>query len=200
MSALPPFNDVVTSKPEPGSALAEALAILFEPTPVLYTDLLPRVAACISSSSSPPRSYVDLVVLALKVVSTWDASLKRSFIAGHPRIGEVNGLSHLSAQEQAARATPPEVLARLAHLNACYEHRYPGLRYITFVNGRTRAAIKDEMEGVLGLGSSLSPDEPPLDAVGSVEIESEGWTKELERAVEDLGKIAESRFKALGVA
>lgn len=200
MSALPPFNDVVTSKPETGSALAEALAVLFEPTAVLYSDLLPGIAARISSAASPPQLYSHLVALALEVVSTWDPSLKASFIAGHPRIGEVKGLSHLSAQEQAARATPPEVLARLAHLNACYEHRYPGLRYITFVNGRTRAAIKDEMEGVLGLDPSLSPDEPPLDVLGSVEVGSEEWSKELERAVEDLGKIALSRLKALGAA
>ena len=113
---------------------------------------------------------------------------------------EVSGLSRLSAQEQAARATPPQVLARLAHLNACYEHRYPGLRYITFVNGRTRAAVKDEMEDALGLERSLSPDEPPVETVGSIEVGSEEWTTELERAVEDLGKIAESRLKALGAA
>ncbi|KAI0717340.1 Oxo-4-hydroxy-4-carboxy-5-ureidoimidazoline decarboxylase [Fomitopsis betulina] len=199
MSTLPPFNDVVTSMPEPHSALAAALAILFEPTPILYSNLLPRVAARITSSE-PPRSYAGLVVLALDLVSTWDSSLKASFIAGHPRIGEINGLSHLSAQEQAARATPPEVLARLAHLNACYERRYPGLRYITFVNGRTRAAIKDELEDVLGLDPSLSPNEPPIDTVGIVEIESDEWTKELDRAVEDLGRIAESRLKALGAA
>lgn len=198
MSALAPFDDVVTSKPETDSALAKALAVLFEPTPVLYSDLVPGVAARISSATSPPRSYSDLVALALEVVSTWDTHLKASFIAGHPRIGEVKSLSHLSAQEQAARATPPEVLERLAHLNACYEHRYPGLRYITFVNGRTRAAIKDEMEGVLGLESSFSQDEPLLEALGRVEVGSEEWTRELERAVEDLGKIALSRLKALG--
>ena len=195
-SALPPFEHAVTSKP----ALAEALAVLFEPTPVLYSDLLPAVASRIASAPAPPRSYSDLVALALHVVSTWDASLKARFIAGHPRIGEVSGLSRLSAQEQAARATPPQVLARLAHLNACYEHRYPGLRYITFVNGRTRAAVKDEMEDALGLERSLSPDEPPVETVGSIEVGSEEWTTELERAVEDLGRIAESRLKALRAA
>ena len=80
-------------------------------------------------------------VVASNVISGWDDDLKTQFIAGHPRIGEVNGLSQLSAQEQAAKATPPEVLARLAHLNTCYENHYPGLIYITFVNGRSRAQI-----------------------------------------------------------
>jgi len=200
MSALPPFEEVLSSKPEPGSSLAHALTTLFEASPILFSDLLPGVASYIASSPSPPASYTDLIGITLHVVSKWDAGLKASFIAGHPRIGEVKGLSHLSSQEQAARATPPEVLVRLAHLNACYEHRYPGLRYITFVNGRTRSAIKDEMEGVLGFEPSLSPDKPPLEAVGSVEVGSGEWSKELERAVDDLGKIAQSRLQAVGAA
>ncbi|KAH9924740.1 OHCU decarboxylase-domain-containing protein [Fomitopsis serialis] len=174
MSALPPFEEVLSSKPEPGSPLAHTLTTLFEASPILFSDLLPGV------------------------VSKWDAGLKASFIAGHPRIGEVKGLSHLSSQEQAARATPPEVLVRLAHLNACYEHRYPGLRYITFVNGRSRSAIKDEMEGVLGFEPSLSPDKPLLEAAGSIEVGSEEWIRELERAIGDLGKIAQSRLQAVG--
>ncbi|KZT65613.1 hypothetical protein DAEQUDRAFT_515675 [Daedalea quercina L-15889] len=198
MSTLPPFADVVSSNLEPDSPLAQTLTTLFETSPILYSDLVPGLASYIASSPSPPTSYAELITATLQVVSTWDVSLKVRFIAGHPRIGEVKGLSQLSAREQAARATPPEVIVRLAHLNACYEHRYPGLRYITFVNGRTRMAIKDEMEGVLGLEPSLRPDDPPVEAVGIVEVGSEEWTKELERAVEDLGKIAQSRLKALG--
>ncbi|KAH9839881.1 Oxo-4-hydroxy-4-carboxy-5-ureidoimidazoline decarboxylase [Rhodofomes roseus] len=200
MTALPPFQDVLESKAEKDSPLATTLTLLFESSPILYSDLLPGVATYIASAPSKPASYGELIDATLVVASKWDPTLKASFIAGHPRIGEVSGLSRLSKKEQAARATPPEVLARLTHLNACYEHRYPGLRYITFVNGRSRAEIKDEMEGVLGLEHSLSPDQPPVETVGSVEAGSEEWTKELERAVGDLGKIAHSRLKALGAA
>jgi 2-oxo-4-hydroxy-4-carboxy--5-ureidoimidazoline (OHCU) decarboxylase len=86
-------------------------------------------------------------------MASWDTSYQSEFIAGHPRIGESKNLSSLSAEEQGATApgvipTPPEVLACLSHLNTCYETKYTGLRYITFVNGRTRRAIAEEMEDV----------------------------------------------------
>ncbi|KAH7335233.1 Oxo-4-hydroxy-4-carboxy-5-ureidoimidazoline decarboxylase, partial [Rhizoctonia solani] len=105
------------------------------------------------------------------------------FIAGHPRIGEVSNLSALSAAEQAKHATPPEVLERLKGLNEAYEKRYPGLVYITFVNGRTRAEIVPEMEEAI--------------AGDPVEVGGEEWTKELRRALMDVGKIAKSRLSKL---
>jgi len=41
-------------------------------------------------------------------------------------------------------------------LNAFYEETYPNLRYITFVNGRSRAEIVPELEVHLSLSLSLS--------------------------------------------
>ncbi|KAI0820834.1 OHCU decarboxylase-domain-containing protein [Trametes gibbosa] len=197
--ALPPLLEAVsdTSGKQDGP-LARALALLFEPSPILYTTLVPALAAHIEHSP-PALSYHALVDAALTVLRTWPDDQRAHFIAAHPRIGEVNGLSHLSAQEQMAKATPPAVLARLGHLNACYERKYPGLVYITFVNGRTRAEIKDEMEDVLGFEHSLLADEPPLTSVESVDAGAVQWKQELERAVEDVGKIAKSRLKTLGV-
>ncbi|KAI0331442.1 hypothetical protein GY45DRAFT_1322240 [Cubamyces sp. BRFM 1775] len=198
-SPLPPLLDALSdsSRREDGP-LARALALLFEPSPVLYRTLVPAVAAHIQNAL-PVLSYYALIDVSLEVISSWPDLQKAEFIAGHPRIGEMKGLSQLSAHEQAAKATPPEVLARLAHLNACYGHRYPGLIYVTFVNGRSRAEIKDEMEDVLGLEHSLSPNEPPVTSLRSVDVGTEEWKKELERAVTDVGKIAKSRLKALGV-
>ncbi|KZT10092.1 uncharacterized protein LAESUDRAFT_722244 [Laetiporus sulphureus 93-53] len=200
MSVLPPFNDVLSSNADAPGALAQAIATLFEPSPILYSSLAPELVSHIALSSVPLTSYSDLIDAALGVISRWDNQRRAEFIAGHPRIGEVKGLSHLSAKEQAAVATPPEVLARLAHLNACYEHRYPGLRYITFVNGRSRTVIKNEMEVVLGLEPSLSRDEPAVDSVNTVEIGSSEWKSELDRAVADVGRIAKSRLSALGTS
>jgi len=91
------------------------------------------------------------------------------------------------------------VLARLAHLNACYERRYLGLRYITFVNGRSRGAIAEEMEDVLGVEHSLSPDQPDIGGIESVSVGGVEWKAELDRAVADVGQIAKSRLRALGV-
>jgi 2-oxo-4-hydroxy-4-carboxy--5-ureidoimidazoline (OHCU) decarboxylase len=122
------------------------------------------------------------------------------FISGHPRIGEVSNLSKLSEAEQTSKATSPDVLARLSHLNGLYEKKYPGLRYITFVNGRSRAEIIPEMEGVLGVDHSMEPDSPLTDNMKSVDVDGVEWLGELDRAVEDIGRIAKSRVKNLTAA
>lgn len=199
MSALPPLAAVLESSPDKDGPLALALAMLFEPSPILYSELVPALITYIPTSPIRITTYSALIDAAQRAVSQWPASRKAQYIAGHPRIGEMKGLSQLSEKEQAATATPPEVLARLEHLNRCYERRYEGLRYITFVNGRSRAVIKDEMEGVLGLEPPENPNEPPLESISKVEIGGEEWTNELERAIVDVGRIAKSRLKALGV-
>lgn len=198
MSTLPTLNEILVSSPDHDSPLAKALAILFEGSPTLFANLVPGLALSLSTSS-PIDSYGALIDAALVVIALWPDTLRAQFIAGHPRIGEVKGLSHLSAKEQAAQSTPPEILVRLTHLNACYERRYPGLRYITFVNGRSRTTIKDEMEGVLGFARSVSADQPPLESVGSIEVSGAAWKDELDRAVVDVGRIAKSRLESLGV-
>ncbi|KAI0091723.1 Oxo-4-hydroxy-4-carboxy-5-ureidoimidazoline decarboxylase [Irpex rosettiformis] len=193
--SFPTIEDVSSSTADKGAPLTTALSVLFEPSIVLFTHLAPQVQKHLQKSSI--SSYHELLTVASNLISGWDEGLKVQFIAGHPRIGEVSNLSKLSAQEQAAKATPPEVLARLAHLNACYEYRYPGLIYITFVNGRSRAQIMEEMEDVLGFARSLSADEPPPSSSGIISRGSEEWKSELDRAVKDVCKIAESRVRGL---
>lgn len=188
----------IASSPDiasPNGPLAQTLSVLFEPSAILSHDVVPKVA-----EAPPASSYAALIDLAITSTLSLPNSLQASMISGHPRIGEAKNLSHLSAKEQAATTTPPEVLARLAHLNACYERRYPGLIYITFVNGRSRATIAEEMEDVLGLEHSLQADYPLVDEFEVIPRESEPWKKELERAVMDVGRIAKSRLKTLGVA
>ncbi|EJF64225.1 OHCU decarboxylase-domain-containing protein [Dichomitus squalens] len=198
-ASLPPFIEAIAdASGTKDGPLAKALALLFEASPVLYNALVPGVAAHIQTAP-PVLSYSALIDVSLSVISSWSDEPKAQFIAGHPRIGEVKGLSKLSEQEQAAKATPPEILARLAHLNALYERKYPGLVYITFVNGRSRAAIKEELEDKLELEHSVSVDEPLVESIVSVEAGSEEWKRELERAVGDVGKIAKSRLRSLGV-
>jgi 2-oxo-4-hydroxy-4-carboxy--5-ureidoimidazoline (OHCU) decarboxylase len=159
--------------------LAQALAILFEPSEILYSKVVPKV------SLSPPTTYESLIESAIILILSLPSEDQAQFIAGHPRIGEVSNLSALSAAEQARHATPPEILKRLKELNEAYEKRYPGLVYITFVNGRTRADIVPEMEKA---------------TVGDpVEVGGENWLKELKRAVEDVGKIAKSRLGKLTI-
>ncbi|KAG7093980.1 hypothetical protein E1B28_007610 [Marasmius oreades] len=184
----------------PDSPLSRTLAILFEPSPILFCILEPQLQASLTTVARGITSYADLVGLSISQIQSWDKDLQALFIAAHPRIGENKNLSALSANEQGATVpTSLEVLNRLAHLNACYEKRYPGLRYIIFVDGRSRAAVAEVMEDQLGFAHSLSPSEPAIGEVLSVDIGGEEWTLELNRAVQDVGRIAKSRLISLGL-
>lgn len=166
---------------------------------MLQNKLTPQLADALKNET--PTSYSHVIDIAIQIVQSWEHTLQAEFIAGHPRIGESKNLSSLSAKEQGstntARATPPEVLARLAHLNACYERRYPGLRYITFVNGRSRAEIAVEIEDVLGIAHSLDEGTPAVESFEPIAVESAEWVAELKRAVVDVGRIAKSRLATL---
>lgn len=201
MSNLPPLS-TISGPSHSGSPLARALAILFEPSHVLISTLEPQLASSLKGQNL--ISYSQLIDAALGAIASWDTSYQSEFIAGHPRIGESKNLSTLSAKEQGVTTpgiipTPPEVLARLSHLNTCYETRYTGLRYITFVNGRTRRAVAEEMEDVLGLEHSLLPDAPPPASLSPVEVSGPEWQAELSRAIRDVGRIAKSRLDTLEV-
>ncbi|KAL1409579.1 hypothetical protein Q8F55_003570 [Vanrija albida] len=202
--SLPPLADL-TSEP----ALQSALETLFEPTPALTRLLVPAVRARLSA---PPASYAALVDLCAEAAQSWGWADKAAFVAGHPVIGEVKGLSAHSAKEQGGvRPTAPVVLARLAHLNALYAAAFPGLRYITFVNGRTRAQIVPELEAAIGLPPSPVPLPDDFDtAVPLIESDTlralirdpagEEWRAECDRAVADVWLIGHARLRNMGLA
>jgi 2-oxo-4-hydroxy-4-carboxy--5-ureidoimidazoline (OHCU) decarboxylase len=207
MTSLPPFRTLSSPESPNSPQLAQALATLFESSPILISTLVPQLSSLLgTSSNSSIVSYHDLIQAALDTITDWDDDLKSQFIAGHPRIGETKNLSNLSAREQGASGidtaasaittTPPDVLARLERLNALYERRYPGLRYITFVNGRSRAAIAEEMEVFLGIKHS---EEPSYTDLAPEVVGGAAWKAELGRAIFDIGRIANSRLEALGV-
>jgi 2-oxo-4-hydroxy-4-carboxy--5-ureidoimidazoline (OHCU) decarboxylase len=196
--SLPELSKILSSPSE----LATALSVLFEASPILSSTLASQLSSTLIRKPLI-TTYAELVDIAISTVNTWDNALAAEFIAGHPRIGESHNLSNLSAKEQGAStttiATQPDVLRRLAHLNACYERTYPGLRYITFVNGRSRAAIAEEIEDVLGIDHSLESGEPPVEKFKSANVGGDRWKGELDRATTDVGRIAKSRLKAMGV-
>jgi len=155
-------------------------------------DRLVQDATAFLDVQSPPRLPGTLLWSAENVIRAWPVADQASFIHGHPRIGEIAHLSVLSAQEQAHKATPQHVLDRLGYLNEEYERRYPGLRYITFVNGRSRAEIATEMEQKLGLQAG----ETALLSQSTVfQVASPQWSAELDRALKDIALIALSRSK-----
>ncbi len=195
---LPSVSEIYASRDTSRDGpLARAFVTLFEPSPALFENLVPSVIATIADPEShiPRRTFNGLIDIGIRELNDWPHSQQASFLGGHPRIGEIKGLSALSASEQAAHATRPEVLARLLELNEEYERRYPGLRYITFVNGRSRKMIMEEREEKLGIGDGWEKgDSKKVHPLGS-----EAWVSEVRRALRDIGKIAKSRLEALTV-
>ncbi|KAI0305798.1 Oxo-4-hydroxy-4-carboxy-5-ureidoimidazoline decarboxylase [Multifurca ochricompacta] len=202
MTALPPVSEIYASTDiSRDGPLARALALLFEQSDALFEFLVPSIVDIIAkgTSSIPHRTYNALIDIAIKELKGWPHVQQANFLGGHPRIGEVKGLSALSASEQAAHATPTEVLARLLVLNNEYERRYPGLRYITFVNGRSRKAIMLEMEEKMGIGDGWVEGDKEEKEKEVYQLGSEEWVSEARRAIEDIGYIAQSRLVALKV-
>jgi len=201
---LPSLDEIHKSASDGGlEALKKVVSTLFEHSPVLDEHLIPNLV----SPSSAFTSYTDLIDRSAAIIRSWPPHLQSAFISGHPRIGEQNPnqLSALSALEQARYATPPWVIERLGWLNGVYEGRYEGLRYVTFVNGRTRKEVMEEMESVLGVEKAQGPEwkeeraESSSSGTVKVEVGGEEWLRELGRAVGEVILIAKDRVRKLGL-
>lgn len=202
---LPSLDEIRKSSSDDGwSALKTLVSTLFEHSPVLDEHLVPNL---VDPSSPTFSSYTDLIERSAAIIHSWPPNLQSSFISGHPRIGEQNPkqLSALSASEQARHFTPPWVIERLGWLNGVYEERYEGLRYITFVNGRTRTEVMEEMENALGVEKARGPEWKELEVEGDssvatkAEVGGQAWLGELERGVRDVVSIAKDRASKLGL-
>ncbi|KAL8284172.1 hypothetical protein RQP46_004921 [Phenoliferia psychrophenolica] len=173
-SLPPPRIDLLVYSPSP-SAFIAPLSLLLEPSAPLSTLLAPQLHAELQrrqASSEPlPKTYAELLAISASLVEQWAIEDQAVFLSAHPRIGETKNLSALSGAEQSGKGndeTPGYVLKRLSMLNSLYEESYPTLRYTTFVNGRSRAEIAQEMETLLGAvlpPMSGSMGEPRLKAV-----------------------------------
>lgn len=85
--------------------------------------------------------------MLLRLLSTGTANPDiPAIIAAHPRLGAKKVDSKLSQAEQASLQSDPAEAAILTDLNAQYEKTFPGLRYVVFVNGRSRPVIFEDMK------------------------------------------------------
>lgn len=67
-----------------------------------------------------------------------------SILSAHPRLGAKKVDSTQSQSEQSSLGTETE-REQLRELNEEYEATFPGLRYVVFVNGRSREVIMEDM-------------------------------------------------------
>ena len=149
MTMAPTLPDVTTLASLPETAITAILDLLFEPSEDLHVLAVPTLRS-ITFATYP--ELIDTIRDQLLVISDSvhsDPKARQpllSILGSHPRLGEKKVESAQSAAEQAQLNNGQEgEAARLAALNAEYEDKFPGLRYVVFVNGRGRDVIMEDM-------------------------------------------------------
>ncbi|KAB8234871.1 hypothetical protein ETB97_006367 [Aspergillus alliaceus] len=150
----------------------QVLDTLFEPSPELHTLMAPVLANQIFSSYT---SLIDAVGGRMSALSAANSPTDKAVLVGilgsHPRLGRAKvaqseHLSELSRKEQAQLTTGAEEQAeRLRLLNVEYEEKFPGLRFVTFVNGRSRDVIMREMRERIERGDAEREIEETIQAM-----------------------------------
>ncbi|RYP68470.1 hypothetical protein DL771_006622 [Monosporascus sp. 5C6A] len=127
-------------------------------TPLTYTVLIQHVGSLLSSlaSTSSPPSRATL----------------HAILGSHPRLGAKKVESAQSRAEQAQlNAGAEEEAAQLAALNAEYEARFPGLRYVVFVNGRGRPVIMRDMQERIARGDIRAEEREAIRAMVDIALD-----------------------------
>lgn len=135
---------------------AKVLDLLFEPSTQLHTLAVTPIA------EQNFKSYKELIdFVGEQFTALLNSNLESDqtwlivILGAHPRLGAKKVESALSRQEQAAMKAAEstssssgdaeEIAHQLEQLNNDYEAAFPGLRYVTFVNGRPRPVLMDDM-------------------------------------------------------
>ncbi|KAF5093162.1 hypothetical protein D0Z00_004210 [Geotrichum galactomycetum] len=138
------------------SRQSHTLSLLFEPCEALQNLILTNL---LNSEPKSFSSYIEFIEAVRKVLllllktSSTEKDLISKIIAAHPRLGAKKVESKLSQAEQASLQSNAEEAQILAELNSKYETTFPGLRYVVFVNGRSRPEIYKDMKTRIDRGS-----------------------------------------------
>jgi 2-oxo-4-hydroxy-4-carboxy--5-ureidoimidazoline (OHCU) decarboxylase len=167
--SLPPASSLHSL---PDSTIEHVLNLLFEPSSAFTSLLIPEIR------TTSFTTYTDLADLARKTLLSLptDSPVLLQILSAHPRLGAKKVDSTQSQSEQQSLGSQSE-REQLQKLNEEYENAFPGLRYVVFVNGRSRDVIMQDMEDRIKNGTQ------------------EG---EVRRACEAMCDIAWDRAKKLG--
>ncbi|KAF2011290.1 hypothetical protein BU24DRAFT_426371 [Aaosphaeria arxii CBS 175.79] len=152
---LPPPSTLPTL---PHPEILTTIDLLFEPSPRLHSLLLPSLL------TTPHESYASLIASVhsslTKLSRAKNPRAMENLIAilgSHPRLGAKKVESAQSRAEQASLAGGEgdggEEGERLRVLNEEYEEAFPGLRYVVFVNARSREEIMRDMRERIDRGN-----------------------------------------------
>ncbi|OTB07904.1 hypothetical protein M426DRAFT_215662 [Hypoxylon sp. CI-4A] len=182
---LPPIPSLPTANDE---TIKSALDLLFEPSEDLHALALPAIRDAPSFSSYTPliERVGSLMFQLAQSRTSPDALAKLHRILGsHPRLGEKKVDSAQSRAEQAHlnassdSREKEEETAKLKALNEEYEARFPGLRYVVFVNGRSRPVVMQNMRERIDRGDIQAEELEAIQAIVDIALDR---AKKLEAA------------------
>ncbi|KAF2972168.1 hypothetical protein GQX73_g1404 [Xylaria multiplex] len=123
--------------------------------------LLHQLAISSSSSSSPSQPP--------------EREKLHAILGSHPRLGAKKVDSAQSRAEQAQlNAGAGDEAERLAALNREYEESFPGLRYVVFVNGRSRDVIMEDMRRRIDSGDIRAEETEGIQAMVDIALDRAG--------------------------
>ncbi|ODV58241.1 2-oxo-4-hydroxy-4-carboxy-5-ureidoimidazoline decarboxylase ASCRUDRAFT_78142 [Ascoidea rubescens DSM 1968] len=151
---LPPISSISGLS---NNSKIELLNHLFEPCEVLQKILLTNVLG--SENAKFYSTYKQFIEVSRKELleylklekssPQYDENISK-IISAHPRLGanksKIGNLSiHSQKEQQSLLQASREESEKLSDLNNLYESKFPGLRYVVFVNGRSREVIMANM-------------------------------------------------------
>lgn len=164
--SLPPASDLHSL---PDEEIEEVLNLLFEPSKELTSLLIPEIR------SHPLSSYKDLSNITRKSLLSLptDSPTLLQILSSHPRLGAKKVDSAHSISEQQSLGTESE-RAELQELNEEYEEKFPGLRYVVFVNGRSRAVIMQDLKRRIQGGDWVGEVRAGIEAMCNIAVDRAG--------------------------
>ncbi|CAK9437830.1 uncharacterized protein LODBEIA_P22080 [Lodderomyces beijingensis] len=181
MYRLPPIEEFQAQTPEQQK---QTFDNLFEPCSSLswfiqtYVLNRPRTFTTYGDFIELVRSelldFLEMQEFAKSRTNREVSPLVAEIIAAHPRLGvpKTTSLSeHSSAEQKNLGGGSDEMRQRLVELNAQYEARFPGLRYVVFVNGRGRDEIMEDMRRRIERGSIELEREVAFNAICDIALD-----------------------------
>ncbi|KAI1487086.1 Oxo-4-hydroxy-4-carboxy-5-ureidoimidazoline decarboxylase [Biscogniauxia mediterranea] len=187
--SLPPISSLPSANAE---TIISALDTLFEPSPDIHALALPTIQQKQQQqqqvpggpSTAPFTSYAALIqhvgaqlfqlAAAAPERNQAKATLHR-ILGSHPRLGakKVDSAQSQAEQAQLNAASPggADEAAQLRALNDEYEARFPGLRYVVFVNGRSRPAVMENMRYRIDRGDFAAEEKEAIQAMIDIALD-----------------------------
>lgn len=135
----------------PAAEQTAVLDLLFEPSPPLHSLTKPLLQSSHSSYTALINQIRSSLHSLLSSSSPASLSTLDAILQSHPRLGASKVDSAHSRAEQASLGNAAEG-EKLKQLNDEYEATFPGLRYVVFVNGRSREIVMEDMRRRIARG------------------------------------------------